>query len=603
MKCFLGSLFIAILTMAAALTAVASPYSDLVREVPGPARQWRSEISREQYTHLLRQKVAEIPELQQLWQAVRYADPGGEQVYFAGGALRGIMKWLEGELQSQDFKAVFKLKPPPFDTLIQAGADRDLMVLKESSAYTVFAPYNSWDVLQPKFLQASRLAGGSDIEKLGVKPDAIYDPYDSIGEYLQGRLSFTNVPEAQFASFRSNTSILTNNSKSALVLRHLRFLVMFRDVAVTESDLSLLRQIVQSDRLASPSRAEDYWITKALKKFGKECDQAGVDYAHWLSAVGLLEPLANLGYRTEREALTDGLKREARRMRIQDGSSIVDEASLIERAKQLRQFGNSSFAYSDLVRSIRGPESFVTKWTEMEEMARKENLGAATEKLAEFLFTYQAWEAIDASVASTAAEKEIAMDNLVLALRKVSLTANSSNSEALVRTLWIANARVKDYMNLAARSRRMARGEKVRGPLAVAVGAARDGTYAYFRDVFRVPQYYMLTVIGGVLLPATAWGFAIANHDFHNGFLTLATPVLAGSLMLHVSRIYKFNVLPRLIERLGPRYAATRRAAGFEAREREALAKFAKTIKSVGRDLERGLPASGPIATRCESLF
>lgn len=299
--------------IAISLLSLSAFAASLVHDMPPEAAKWRSEVSQEEFEALVRDKVLGISEMRGLWSKLEQSPEMRENTYLAGGAVRGLLDWLDLQLSEYSYSDVKKMKSPAFDDLIQEGADKDIFLtgkMKNELLPYYFQRHYGWDVLEDgSFLSDSRAAGGSTIEKIGVNPYKIFDPFGAIADFHAGKLTFNNAYESVFQRYRGHSTSLRGNSKTALVLRHLRFLVMFGGLEVTQKEIASLRRIVQKEFGDNAITAGNYWIQKSLKKFASDCHAADLDYAAVLSQTGLLEPLAKLKYVTEFESLEKGLER------------------------------------------------------------------------------------------------------------------------------------------------------------------------------------------------------------------------------------------------------------------------------------------------------
>jgi len=242
--------------LVAALFALTAFASSLERPMSDSGKRWREQVSYTEFVHLIQTKVQEMPELEP-WREylkkkrfnsdpdlARFGDVLPNQVYFAGGGLRGLIVWLTKELQSNSYDEVLKnSRVPAIKELILTGSDRDIFLNLPISEESLPAGLiKNWDVLSGGFLSDSAKAGGSDIEKIGigVLNPVIYDPKKALLRYFRdAHIDFSDAPEEDFWWFRgeSENVEIKGNSKIALVLRHLRFLVLFSDTKVTAQDI------------------------------------------------------------------------------------------------------------------------------------------------------------------------------------------------------------------------------------------------------------------------------------------------------------------------------------------------------------------------------
>jgi len=286
----------------------------LERPISEGGQRWRNQVSYSQFVELIQTKVQEMPELnpwrsylgseqiQRNQQALPQLEMSqlAQEIYFAGGALRGLIHWLTKELESKPYEEVLRnSKAPSLNSLILSGSDRDIFINLSLSEEQL--PENlrqHWDVLNGEFLRESLRAGGSNIEKIGVRVTGrgIYDPRGALRDYYKGKIGFFDAAEDDFADFRSYSKDggLNGNSKIALLLRHLRFLVQFSDAAITKTEIEKYKRIVFEE--AQHVSSDNYWIDKALDKFERQCLRSGVDAKEILNEIGLLYVLGQQGY-------------------------------------------------------------------------------------------------------------------------------------------------------------------------------------------------------------------------------------------------------------------------------------------------------------------
>jgi hypothetical protein len=276
--------------------------TSLQREIPLSAN-WREKISFDEFSDLLKNKVSQITDMQELWSYENQHQHMKTKAYLAGGALRSFIQVIVNDLNSMSLEQVkaksYNLK---INDLILEGADRDIFLTRDAKKAWLPIKYkNTWDVLENDFLTASLDAGGSGIEKIGLNPFHIYDPANALKSYFSGRIEFSDADENQFSKYRSKSLILNDNSKIALLLRHLRFLIQYRDIEITNNDIEYFKSIVKNE--APNLNPDNYWVTKALLKFETQSLLSGASAIDILIEVGLLSVLSEKNYRLNKNFL------------------------------------------------------------------------------------------------------------------------------------------------------------------------------------------------------------------------------------------------------------------------------------------------------------
>ncbi|MBC7386510.1 MAG: hypothetical protein H7301_10175 [Cryobacterium sp.] len=186
-------------------------------------------------------------------------------VFFGGGGLRGVVAYIYRNLQlGYTSDQLCNKWIGNVDQFTQAGADKDLFIREGFKA-----PENKqgWDMLDSAFWIESRKAGGAAIEKVQVRNDELRDPFDALAAYHRGELLFIDAPEDQFAKYRGNRGGgLRGNSKTALLLRWLRFSEDLPGVKISDAQWDMAAGIVFEEISHSQIETDSYWIAKALKK-------------------------------------------------------------------------------------------------------------------------------------------------------------------------------------------------------------------------------------------------------------------------------------------------------------------------------------------------
>jgi hypothetical protein len=251
-------------------------------------------VTYEQFEQLLKEKTAQIPELQELWS---WRASSNEPVYLGGGILRGLLKWLEIKLRHSSFEQVRQTTVPTVqELLIQKNADMDLYHDRYGKAWfqNHMPQYGDWDILTKDFREQSIEAGGPAIEKIRVSPDQVEDPLGGLRAFYEGKLPYVDVPEKVFKKFRGERGTLNSNMKSALVLRELRFANEMPSVEIDEDTSRRLHAAVDSELTRIQPR--NYWIQKTLKKFHASTGDDIQKTLQILRNYGLLKTLAVNAY-------------------------------------------------------------------------------------------------------------------------------------------------------------------------------------------------------------------------------------------------------------------------------------------------------------------
>lgn len=198
-----------------------------------------AKITYDEYRQLVTLKISEVPDLKNLWSWA--SDEGLKDVYFGGGALRGLILWININLAQTNLETVKKMQPPDISgLLIQKDADRDIYApsdwvkkIKNKSLYS------QWDIIEESFYQSTIENRGSRADKIRGNSKLLEDPLDGLRELYLGQISM-DISGGPFET--QNTNILGDNWLG-LSLRYLRFVVEFADIAdASESSLESIKQ-------------------------------------------------------------------------------------------------------------------------------------------------------------------------------------------------------------------------------------------------------------------------------------------------------------------------------------------------------------------------
>ncbi len=271
-------------------------------------------LSETDYKYLIKVKMGEIEDLKLLWEW-RDSNKGSwsstQDIYIGGGILRGLLKWIHLSLQEGTFESVMETTPPNLNELINTESDKDLFIFGLSPSLfrdgnrgnnvSTAGNIGLWDLLEQGFSGSSLQSGGATIEKSGVNPDFIYDPSHGITDFINGILSYVDVPETKFKRgrrrwfFRGGGDVVKNNLKTILFLRFLRFqyeLPFLKISPVTKEELiaSLAQERIPEN---------NGFVVKALKKLSAAANYDLYMTAQDLDKYGVASKLSAAGYSLE----------------------------------------------------------------------------------------------------------------------------------------------------------------------------------------------------------------------------------------------------------------------------------------------------------------
>ncbi|HVJ64297.1 MAG TPA: hypothetical protein VM901_03480 [Bdellovibrionota bacterium] len=233
------------------------------------ARSLEHVVTYAEFESLVREKVSQVPELASLWRELSQHSTKPTQVYFGGGALRGLLHRLHADLTKGGLAYARAQPVPPIEELlIQRDSDRDLMAPDEIAAQLKdFSDFHNWDILKRSFYAQSVQDRGLSFDRVYANPWRVLDDLRGLREFYQGQLVF--LPKAA-TDFR-----LAGNSSTALALRFLRVAKDFEgEVEVSESSWQHLKAAVAGEALprnvSATVKDQDsfrYWVKKALRKY------------------------------------------------------------------------------------------------------------------------------------------------------------------------------------------------------------------------------------------------------------------------------------------------------------------------------------------------
>lgn len=262
-------------------------------------------VTYEQYQQLVQQKTAEVPELQTLWNWARKENVN--DVYLGGGILRGLLQWININLENGGLEGVKKLQTPGVATLlIQKDADMDIFASDRlATSIKQWQPYRNWDVLNETFYQQSVANQGPTFDRIRVNIQRIDDPLNALHDFYEGKLTF-RTDGAPFSK-KYDAGVFGDNWLN-LALRYLRFTQDLRSVvdgdpAATEQ----IRNLARSRASWIPTNTEfqlnwptvknaelymAFRIRKALNKLYKSTRGDDLEFLRVLQDHQLLEMLS-----------------------------------------------------------------------------------------------------------------------------------------------------------------------------------------------------------------------------------------------------------------------------------------------------------------------
>ena len=233
------------------------------------ARSLEHVVTYAEFEALVREKVAQVPELTPLWSELSQHSAKPTQVYFGGGALRGLLHRLHADLMRGGLAYARAQPVPPIETLlIQRDSDRDLLAPDEVAAQLKdFSDFHDWDILKRSFYAQSVHDRGLSFDRVYANPWRVLDDLRGLREFYQGQLVFLPKTATDFR--------LTGNSSTALALRFLRVAKDFEgEVEVSEASWRHLKAAVAGEALprnvSATVKDQDsfrYWVKKALRKY------------------------------------------------------------------------------------------------------------------------------------------------------------------------------------------------------------------------------------------------------------------------------------------------------------------------------------------------
>lgn len=255
------------------------------------ARPLTSHLTFEAFQALVRQKVGEVSELETLWS---WQQRTGETVGFAGGRLRGLLRWIHRAIEEHGPEAVERMRPPTLvelESLPEAaftrGVDFDLFTSDRVAARikAELPEYASWDLLPEAFLALSVQSGGMALEKTAVSPSAISDPLGGLRDYYEGRLTF-----APGSKTRVNAGDKTfETTRLSQTLRFFRSALQMPEAAVSNETLEQVVSLSSADRALAANDRRVVVTSAALAKLHRALERDTARTLAVLSNTGVLE--------------------------------------------------------------------------------------------------------------------------------------------------------------------------------------------------------------------------------------------------------------------------------------------------------------------------
>ncbi len=223
-------------------------------------------LSYEEFTQLVMHNSARVPDLKKLWS---WTEKNNQtEVYWAGGTLRGFLHWHYLQLQNHSVAEVQNMPVPSIpDLQLLGGVDVDFVgpAAAEAGATRSLKNLAELDFIDADTYAEYSKCGGPTIEKIGINPSKIMDPYQGFRHYYEGKIVFEWTNETEFRNFPWIKD--GDFSKTTEALRFIRFgYYNLPELKPDAKSIKMIRKIAdfeipfmrQQDRLA--------WAGKALKK-------------------------------------------------------------------------------------------------------------------------------------------------------------------------------------------------------------------------------------------------------------------------------------------------------------------------------------------------
>lgn len=267
-------------------------------------------ISFSEYRTLVKDSVRRIPDLAPMW---AWADQHQlKGIYLGGGALRGLLKWVNIQLATRTPSEIMKLPVPKVqDLLINKSGDKDLYTpdhLKKT--IKSWSSYSDWDIIGESFYQDTLRNEGSTIDKLRINPNWADDPFNALMQFYEGRIEIKFSPDWN----KSDRSVrVLGDTRIGLALRFIRFVFDLREVVAPNAQSSeLVKKLILEDASELPWNDKEVhtWagqkddkaesvrvrITRSLVSLMTAVSNNAFVFIHQLKAFGFFEVLAMKNY-------------------------------------------------------------------------------------------------------------------------------------------------------------------------------------------------------------------------------------------------------------------------------------------------------------------
>lgn len=261
---------------------------------PRVERPLRNLISFNDFQSLLKFNAARVPDLKPIWEA---SNQIGHRVYWAGGTVRGFLRWHYLQLQKYSAEEIRTMPMPSLSKMqLLGGIDIDLVGPDSDFEETrrQLRQIGDLDYISERTYQQLVEVGGPTIEKLIINPNEIRDPKSGLRHYYDGFLVFESVPDEIFRKLH----IVENEdyTKTTEALRYIRFLHNMPETRADEASVARIRKIAETEK--DFIRREDRWdfIMTAVKKLFLSLHGDVARSISELEKFNLLVMLANAGF-------------------------------------------------------------------------------------------------------------------------------------------------------------------------------------------------------------------------------------------------------------------------------------------------------------------
>jgi hypothetical protein len=221
-----------------------------------------------QFETLVRDKVAGIPDLRELW---AWQASTGRDVRLGGGKLRGLLHWITVQLQTHAPEAVRRMPSPSLAALsLSPGVDTDLFASADVGGELAKAlpKYDKLDALAEEFQKQAVRCGGLTLDKISVSPERVDDPCGALRDFYDGRLHFHAIDAVEFreASRPDKDGKLGGITRASQVFRLLRCACDLPETQIPRETLAMLPQLAAQDAERTIGRSEEVMTVAAMQK-------------------------------------------------------------------------------------------------------------------------------------------------------------------------------------------------------------------------------------------------------------------------------------------------------------------------------------------------